>query len=107
MCKNKDGEPCFLEDRDIWSVNLVGAYYWVRSVYPATARYGEQALLAIIRALNRHNSAEGLVKSPNDIIKDRALKSDEWKFHFNKFNDASGRTKMEVLRLLKEAADDD
>jgi hypothetical protein len=59
----------------------------------------------VLKALNQRNSAEGLVKSPSDLIKDRAAGTDEWKGHWNKYNDAPGRTKMEVLRLLREAID--
>lgn len=106
MAKDRDGEPCFLEDRNVWSFSLVGVYYYTKAKYPAASKYGDDALKAVIKALNVRNSAEGLVKSPSDLIKDTAVKTDQWKFHLNKFNDASGRTKMEILRLLKEAADE-
>ena len=105
MCKDRDGEPCFLEDPNAHYFSLVGAYYWVRDKYPATNKYGEQALVEIIKALNKRNTAEGLVKSPSDIIKDHVVKTDQWKLYVNRYNDASGRTKMEVVRLLKEAQD--
>lgn len=103
MCKDVNGEACFLEDRNAHSFSLVGAYYWVRDKYPATNRYGEQALAEIIKVLNKRNTAEGLVKSPSDIIKDHVVKTDQWKFYFNRYNDAQGRTKMEVLKVLQEA----
>lgn len=106
MCKDRDGEPCFLEDPNAHYFSLVGAYYWVKEKYPAAAKYGEAALLEILKQLNKRNSAEGLIKSPSDIIKDHVVKTDQWKFHLNKYNDAGGRTKMEVVRLLKEAVDD-
>lgn len=105
MAKDKDGEPCFLEDRNVWSFSLVGIYYHIKNKYPAAARYGEDALKSIIKALNKRNSAEGLIKGPSDIIKDTVVKTDQWKFYLNKFNDAPGRTKFEILRLLKEAAE--
>lgn len=103
MAQDRQGEPCFSEDPNVWSFSLIGAFYWVLDKYPQTGKYREQVLTRIIRVLNQQNAAEGRVKSPSDIIKDRATKSDEWKYHFNRFNDASGRTKMEVVRLLKRA----
>lgn len=107
MAQNRDGEPCFSEDRDVWYFSLIGALYWVLEKYPQTQKYKEATLTAIIHALNKRNSAEGLMKNPSDIIKDRVVKSDEWKFHFNRYNDAAGRTKMEIVRLLKEAIEGD
>lgn len=106
MAEDRNGTPCALEDGTAYYFSLVGAFFWVQDKYPNAVKYREEALAAILKQINVRNSKEGKVKSPSDIIKDRAAKSDEWKYHFNKFNDASGRTKMEILRLLTEAADE-
>jgi hypothetical protein len=103
MAQDQDGNPCYLEDGGAWYFGLLGAFYWVRDKYPQAAKHDKDALLAIVKALNKRNAAEGKIKSPSDILKDRVVKTDEWKYHFNKFNDEPGRTKMEVVRLLKEA----
>ena len=106
MAQDRDGVPCFVEDKNVWYFGLVGAFYYVRDKYPQVQKHDQAAIEMVLKALNKRNSAEGKIKVPSDIIKDRAAKSDEWKFHWNKFNDEPGRTKMEVLRLLREAMED-
>lgn len=106
MAKDAEGNPCYVEDKGATYFNLVGAFYWVRDKFPQTVKHQEDAIADILSALNKRNTAEGLIKSPSDLIKDAAAKNDAWKGHFNKFNDAPGRTKMEVVRLLREAMDD-
>lgn len=103
MAQDRDGVPCFVEDKNVWYFGLVGAFYYVRDKYPQVQKHDTAAIEMVLRALNKRNSAMGLVKTPSDIIKDRASKSDEWKYHFNRFNDEPGRTKIEILRLLREA----
>jgi hypothetical protein len=106
MAQDQDGAPCYVEDRQAWSFGLVGALYWTIEKYPLMSKYKEGAIAAILRSLNKRKSAEGKLKSPSDIIKDRDAKSDAWKFHFNKFNDEPGRVKSEIVKMLREAMED-
>jgi hypothetical protein len=106
MASDEMGHPVELEDKNAWSFSLVGAFYYTMDKYPQATKFKEQVLTMILHSLNKRKSAEGLLKAPSDIIKDRAAKSDEWKHHFNVFNDAQGRTKSEVIRMLQDAVED-
>lgn len=103
MAQDRDGVPCYIEDKVAWNFSLIGALFQVLGKYPLASKQKEKTIRAILQALNERNAKEGLVKSPRDLAQGFEAQTDEWKNRFNRYNDAPGRTKMEILRLLKEA----
>ena len=94
MAKNSKGEPVYIEDRDAASFDLYGAFCRVFYLHPNMLSYRERTINAIIAALNATGEKKGLHEF---------AKSANWHYHVNKFNDALGRSKMEVVRLLQKA----
>lgn len=98
LARDNDGAGVVPESKYAVSFDIIGALYHIeyKNPTPSNIRVGREVREVLGKALNVIN-ADGL-KNINDVVS-----KDNFTYHMNKYNDATGRTQMEILRLVEKA----
>lgn len=96
LARDSNGGAVLPESREAVSFDIIGAIYHIeyKNPTPSNIRIGREVREALAKALNTFNT-------PNNITE--FVSSDNFTYHMNKYNDAFGRTQMEILRLVEKA----